>query len=112
SARSTSGLNLIRPCPPSSSREPVRYALAWLAFRCIRSSASATSRGWAQRSAMPSSTQAARSASAALSELSAAPRPRLLLLITLAEVGGAQTYLIALLPALTERFEVTVAAFG
>jgi glycosyltransferase involved in cell wall biosynthesis len=69
-------------------------------------------RGWAQRSAMPSSTQATRSANAARSETSAGRRPRLLLLITLAEVGGAQTYLIALLPALTERFEVTVAAFG
>lgn len=39
-------------------------------------------------------------------------RPRLLLLITLAEVGGAQTYLSLLLPALTEEFDVTVAAWG
>jgi glycosyltransferase involved in cell wall biosynthesis len=34
------------------------------------------------------------------------------LLITLAEVGGAQTYVASLLPALVERFEVTVAAHG
>jgi glycosyltransferase involved in cell wall biosynthesis len=39
-------------------------------------------------------------------------RPRLLVLITLAEAGGAQTYVAALLPALVERFEVTVAAWG
>jgi len=39
-------------------------------------------------------------------------RPRVLLLITLAEVGGAQTYVAALLPALTERFDVAVAAHG
>lgn len=39
-------------------------------------------------------------------------RPRLLLLITLAEIGGAQTYVMSLLPALTERFDVTVAAWG
>jgi len=39
-------------------------------------------------------------------------RPRILLLVTLAEVGGAQTYVASLLPALTERFEVVVAAHG
>jgi glycosyltransferase involved in cell wall biosynthesis len=39
-------------------------------------------------------------------------RPRLLVLITLAEVGGAQTYVMSLLPALTERFDVCVAAWG
>jgi glycosyltransferase involved in cell wall biosynthesis len=39
-------------------------------------------------------------------------RPRLLLLVTLAEVGGAQSYVISLLPAVTDRFEVTVAAHG
>jgi glycosyltransferase involved in cell wall biosynthesis len=39
-------------------------------------------------------------------------RPRILLLITLAEIGGAQSYVIALLPALTDRFDVTVAAYG
>jgi glycosyltransferase involved in cell wall biosynthesis len=39
-------------------------------------------------------------------------RPRLLLLVTLAEVGGAQSYVMALLPAVTDRFEVTVAAYG
>jgi glycosyltransferase involved in cell wall biosynthesis len=42
----------------------------------------------------------------------ASRRPRLLLLITLAEVGGAQTYVASLLPALAGRFEVTVAAHG
>jgi glycosyltransferase involved in cell wall biosynthesis len=35
-----------------------------------------------------------------------------LLLITLAEVGGAQSYVASLLPALTPRFEVAVAAHG
>jgi glycosyltransferase involved in cell wall biosynthesis len=35
-----------------------------------------------------------------------------LLLITLAEVGGAQTYVAALLPALVRDFDVTVAAHG
>jgi glycosyltransferase involved in cell wall biosynthesis len=39
-------------------------------------------------------------------------RPRLLVLITLAEIGGAQSYVAALLPALMERFEVVVAAYG
>jgi glycosyltransferase involved in cell wall biosynthesis len=33
-------------------------------------------------------------------------------LITLAEIGGAQTYVAALLPALTRDFDVTVAAHG
>jgi glycosyltransferase involved in cell wall biosynthesis len=42
----------------------------------------------------------------------ASRRPRLLLLITLAEVGGAQTYVASLLPALAGRFDVTVAAHG
>jgi glycosyltransferase involved in cell wall biosynthesis len=32
--------------------------------------------------------------------------------VTLAEVGGAQTYVASLLPALTERFDVVVAAHG
>ena len=41
-----------------------------------------------------------------------ARRPTILLLITLAETGGAQTYVAALLPALTGRFEVIVAAHG
>ena len=41
-----------------------------------------------------------------------ARRPRILLLITLAETGGAQTYVAALLPALVERFDVLVAAHG
>jgi glycosyltransferase involved in cell wall biosynthesis len=39
-------------------------------------------------------------------------RPRVLLLITLAEVGGAQTYVASLLPALADRFDVAVAAHG
>lgn len=41
-----------------------------------------------------------------------AARPKVLILITLAEVGGAQTYVMSLLPALTERYDVTVAAWG
>jgi glycosyltransferase involved in cell wall biosynthesis len=39
-------------------------------------------------------------------------RPRLLIVITLAEIGGAQTYVAGLLPALSGSFEVTVAAWG
>ncbi len=39
-------------------------------------------------------------------------RPRVLLLVTLAEVGGAQTYVASLVPALVEEFEVVVAAWG
>jgi glycosyltransferase involved in cell wall biosynthesis len=39
-------------------------------------------------------------------------RPRVLLVITLAEVGGAQSYVAALLPALAERYEVVLAAYG
>jgi glycosyltransferase involved in cell wall biosynthesis len=39
-------------------------------------------------------------------------RPKVLLLITLAEVGGAQTYVASLLPALAGRFDVVVAAHG
>jgi glycosyltransferase involved in cell wall biosynthesis len=39
-------------------------------------------------------------------------RPRIVLLITLAEVGGAQTYVASLLPALADRFDVVVAAHG
>jgi glycosyltransferase involved in cell wall biosynthesis len=38
--------------------------------------------------------------------------PRILVLITLAETGGAQTYVATLLPALAPRFEVVVAAHG
>ena len=41
-----------------------------------------------------------------------ADKPKLLVAITLAEVGGAQTCVAQLLPALTERFEVVVAAHG
>ena len=39
-------------------------------------------------------------------------RPRLVYVVTLAEVGGAQSYVRDLLPAMAERFEVTVAAHG
>jgi glycosyltransferase involved in cell wall biosynthesis len=39
-------------------------------------------------------------------------RPRALLLITLAEVGGAQAYVASLLPVLAARFDVVVAAHG
>jgi glycosyltransferase involved in cell wall biosynthesis len=38
--------------------------------------------------------------------------PKLLLLITLAETGGAQTYVAGLLPALRGRYDVLVAAHG
>jgi len=38
--------------------------------------------------------------------------PRILLLITLAETGGAQTYVAGLLPALARRLDVVVAAHG
>ena len=41
-----------------------------------------------------------------------AQRPRILILITLAETGGAQSYVAGLLPGLEERFEVIVAAHG
>jgi glycosyltransferase involved in cell wall biosynthesis len=39
-------------------------------------------------------------------------RPRILLLVTLAEVGGAQTYVALLVPALVAEFDVVVAAWG
>ena len=38
--------------------------------------------------------------------------PRLLLLVTLAERGGAQSYVASLLPAISGRFETTLAAHG
>lgn len=41
-----------------------------------------------------------------------AERPRVLIVITLAEVGGAQSHVAALLPAITREFQVTVAAHG
>jgi glycosyltransferase involved in cell wall biosynthesis len=41
-----------------------------------------------------------------------AGRPKVLLLITLAELGGAQAYVASLLPALTPSFDVVVAAHG
>lgn len=34
------------------------------------------------------------------------------MLVTLAEIGGAQTYVMSLVPALAERFDVTVGAWG
>ena len=39
-------------------------------------------------------------------------RPRVLLLITLAETGGAQRYVASLVPALAQEFDVVVAAHG
>jgi glycosyltransferase involved in cell wall biosynthesis len=39
-------------------------------------------------------------------------RRRILLLVTLAEVGGAQTYIALLVPALVAEYDVTVAAWG
>jgi glycosyltransferase involved in cell wall biosynthesis len=39
-------------------------------------------------------------------------RPRILILITLAEAGGAQAYVAGLLPALAARFDIVVAAHG
>jgi glycosyltransferase involved in cell wall biosynthesis len=39
-------------------------------------------------------------------------KPRLLIAITLAETGGAQSYVAHLLPAITKHFDVTVAAHG
>jgi glycosyltransferase involved in cell wall biosynthesis len=41
-----------------------------------------------------------------------ARRPRILILITLADRGGAQTYVSLLVPALTEDFDVVVGAHG
>jgi glycosyltransferase involved in cell wall biosynthesis len=41
-----------------------------------------------------------------------ARKPRLLMLITLSELGGAQTAVALLFPGLVEQFEVTVAAHG
>jgi glycosyltransferase involved in cell wall biosynthesis len=39
-------------------------------------------------------------------------RPRILLLVTLAETGGAQAYVIALVVALLQDYDITVAAHG
>jgi glycosyltransferase involved in cell wall biosynthesis len=39
-------------------------------------------------------------------------RPRILIVVTLAETGGAQTYVASLLPALVDQFQVVVAAHG
>ncbi len=41
-----------------------------------------------------------------------ARRPRIGILVTLAEAGGAQTFVASLVPALTERYDVFVAAHG
>jgi glycosyltransferase involved in cell wall biosynthesis len=41
-----------------------------------------------------------------------AERPRVLVLVTLAEVGGAQTYVASLVDALAEHYDVVVAAHG
>jgi glycosyltransferase involved in cell wall biosynthesis len=41
-----------------------------------------------------------------------ARRPRLLIVVTLTETGGAQTYVRELLPAIVDDFEVTVAGSG
>lgn len=41
-----------------------------------------------------------------------ASKPRLLYVVTLAEVGGAQSYVRDLLPAVRDRYDVTVAAYG
>jgi glycosyltransferase involved in cell wall biosynthesis len=40
------------------------------------------------------------------------PRPRVFLLITLAEIGGAQSYVASLLPAITPHFDIVVGAHG
>jgi glycosyltransferase involved in cell wall biosynthesis len=39
-------------------------------------------------------------------------RPRVVIVVTLAETGGAQTYVSSLLPALVDEFDVVVAAHG
>jgi glycosyltransferase involved in cell wall biosynthesis len=45
-------------------------------------------------------------------ESAAVRRPRVLVLITLPEIGGAQTYVASLLPGLAQEFDVAVAAHG
>jgi glycosyltransferase involved in cell wall biosynthesis len=47
-----------------------------------------------------------------LAAVSSRRRPRIVLVVTLAEVGGAQSYITNLLPALVGDYEVTVAAWG
>jgi glycosyltransferase involved in cell wall biosynthesis len=47
-----------------------------------------------------------------LARQSVSARPRVVIVITLAGVGGAQSYVASLLEALTERYEVVVAAHG
>ena len=39
-------------------------------------------------------------------------KPRVVILVTLAEVGGAQTYVALLTEALRDRFDVVVASWG
>jgi glycosyltransferase involved in cell wall biosynthesis len=53
-----------------------------------------------------------RPTSTTLTEAVVSSRPKLLLLVTLSETGGAQTYVASLLPGLVDTFEVTVAASG
>jgi glycosyltransferase involved in cell wall biosynthesis len=48
----------------------------------------------------------------ASASMAAEARARVVLLVTLAEAGGAQSYVAALVPGLAERFDVVVAAHG
>lgn len=48
----------------------------------------------------------------AQSEVAEQVKPRVVILVTLAEVGGAQTYVALLTEALRDRFDVVVAAYG
>jgi glycosyltransferase involved in cell wall biosynthesis len=48
----------------------------------------------------------------AQSEVGEQVKPRVVILVTLAEVGGAQTYVALLTEALRDRFDVVVAAYG
>ena len=69
----------------------------------------------APRSTSPSRRGSGGSARERVAPTASAPqprRPRVLLLITLAEMGGAQSYVAELLPALVRDFDVAVAAYG
>jgi len=48
----------------------------------------------------------------AQSEVGEHVKPRVVILVTLAEVGGAQTYVALLTAAVSDRFDVVVAAYG
>jgi glycosyltransferase involved in cell wall biosynthesis len=48
----------------------------------------------------------------AQSEVGEHVKPRVVILVTLAEVGGAQTYVALLTEAVSDRFDVVVAAYG